>query len=97
LLPTSHFLSVIAIFHYFFSVFECVNVQYAVAPYLLSLPNPLTDLDEILHAYPHLFKEGFGAGLIPAPSPLRPGGGPETLKAEGHFFYKTKDVQQIAN
>jgi len=33
-------------------------------------PNPWTDLDEILYAHPHLSKEGFGAGLTPAPSLL---------------------------
>jgi len=32
-------------------------------------PNPGTDVDEILHAYPDLFKEGFGASLTPAPTP----------------------------
>jgi len=48
-------------------------------------PNPCTDLDEILHAPPHLSKEGFGPGLICTPSPLGPGG-PKTLKAEGHIF-----------
>jgi len=32
-------------------------------------PNPCTDLDEILHTHSHLSKEGFGTGLIPAPSP----------------------------
>jgi len=31
-------------------------------------PNPCTDLDEILHAHPHLSREGFGAGLTPPPS-----------------------------
>jgi len=31
--------------------------------------NPCTNLDEILHAYPYLSKEGFGGGLTPAPSP----------------------------
>jgi len=31
--------------------------------------NPCTNLDEILHAYPYLSKEGFGAGLTPAHSP----------------------------
>jgi len=29
-------------------------------------PNPCTDLAEILHAYLHLSKEGFGACLTPA-------------------------------
>jgi len=33
--------------------------------------NPCTDLNEILHTYPHLSKEGFG---------------PETLKAEEYIF-----------
>jgi len=33
-------------------------------------PNPCTDLAKILHAYPYLSKEGFGAGLTPAPSPI---------------------------
>jgi len=33
--------------------------------------NPCTDRDEILHPHPHLSKEGFGAGLSPAPSPFR--------------------------
>jgi len=37
-------------------------------------PNPCTDLDEILHAHPHLTKEGFGAVLIPALSTPWPGG-----------------------
>jgi len=32
-------------------------------------PNSCTDLDEILHTYPHLSKEGFGAGLTPTSSP----------------------------
>jgi len=49
-------------------------------------PNPCTDLDEILHAHPHLSKEGFGPGLIPAPSLPGPPAGLETLKAEGHIF-----------
>jgi len=48
-------------------------------------PNPCTDLDEILHAHPHLGKEGFGLDLTPAPSPPGPRG-LETLKAEGHIF-----------
>jgi len=47
-----------------------------------------------------MYKEGFGADLTPAPSPIW-AGRPETLKAEGHIFenclYKTKDVQQVAN
>jgi len=33
-------------------------------------PNPCTDRDEILHAYPNLSKEGSGAGLTPAPSSI---------------------------
>jgi len=37
-------------------------------------PNPFTDLDKILHHHPHLSKEGFGASLTPAPSPLGLGG-----------------------
>jgi len=46
-------------------------------------PNPCTDLDEILHTHPHhLCKEGFGLGLIPAPS-ASGHRGPETLKPEG--------------
>jgi len=42
-------------------------------------PNPCTDLDEIFHTYPHLFKEGFGAGLTPTLLSLTGPGGPETL------------------
>jgi len=37
-------------------------------------PNPCTNLDEILHALPHLFKVGFGAGLTPTPTTSVPGG-----------------------
>jgi len=37
-------------------------------------PNPCTNLDEIFHTHPHLSKEGFGAGLTPAPSCLGLGG-----------------------
>jgi len=37
-------------------------------------PNPHTHLDEILLTHPHMSKEGFGAGLTPAPSPPGPGG-----------------------
>jgi len=55
-------------------------------------PNPYTDLDEILHAHPHLSKEGFGAGLTPAPSPPGPRG-LETLKAEGHIFKMLSRLQ----
>jgi len=32
-------------------------------------PNPGTDLDEILHAHPHLSEEGFGARLNPTALP----------------------------
>jgi len=45
-------------------------------------PTPCTDLDEILHAHPHLSNEGFGLGLTPPPPNPGPGG-PETLKPEG--------------
>jgi len=48
-------------------------------------PNPCNDLDEILHAHPHLSKEGFGADLTPDPSTIW-ARGPETLKAEEHIF-----------
>jgi len=34
--------------------------------------NPCTDLDEILHAHPHLSKKGFGEVLTPTPTPWRP-------------------------
>jgi len=51
-------------------------------------PNPCTELDEILHAHPHLSKEGFGTGLSPAPP-----GGPKTLKAEGHIFKMVSRLQ----
>jgi len=44
-------------------------------------PNPCTNLDEILHAHPHLSVEGFGA-VLTTPGP----GQPKTLIAEGHFF-----------
>jgi len=44
-------------------------------------PNPCTNLDEILHAHPHLSKEGFGPGLTPPPHPLGLGGlKPQKLK-----------------
>jgi len=39
--------------------------------------NPRIDLNEKAHH--HLSKEGFGAGLTPAPSPTWAWGGPETL------------------
>jgi len=48
-------------------------------------PNPCTDLDEILHAHPHLFKEGFYAGLTP--HPLLPGNGSlKHLELKNRFF-----------
>jgi len=37
-------------------------------------PNPCTDPDEILHAHPHLSKEGFGVCLNPTAPPPRPRG-----------------------
>jgi len=33
-------------------------------------PNPCNNPDEVMHANPHLSKEGFGTGLTPAPSPI---------------------------
>jgi len=48
-------------------------------------PNPCTDLDEILHAHPHLPKEGFGTCLTPASAPLGLGGH-KILKAESDIF-----------
>jgi len=33
-------------------------------------PNYCTDLYEIFHTHPDRSKEGFGAGLTPAPSPI---------------------------
>jgi len=47
--------------------------------------NPWTDLDEIWHAHPHLFKEGFATSLTPAPSCPGPEGS-KTLNAERHIF-----------
>jgi len=47
------------------------------------------NLDEILHAHYHLFKEGFDAGLTPLP-PLGLGRGLKLLNL------KDKDVQQVA-
>jgi len=45
-----------------------------------------------LQAHLHLFKEGYGAALTPAP--LSPGpGGLETLKAEGHIFKMPSRLQ----
>jgi len=55
-------------------------------------PNPCTDHDEILHAYSHMPKEDFGAGLTPAPSPPGPGG-PKIPKAEGHTFKMLSRLQ----
>jgi len=52
-------------------------------------PNPCYDRDEILNTHLHLSKEGFGAGLILAPSHL----GLTFLKT----VYTTKDVHQVAN
>jgi len=64
-------------------------------------PNPCTDLDEILHAHPHLSKEGFSAGLTsPPPPPPWAWEGLKHLKLKDTFLktvYKTKDVQQVAN
>jgi len=37
-------------------------------------PNPCMDLEKILHAHPHLPKEGFGPGVTPASSSIGPGG-----------------------
>jgi len=47
--------------------------------------NPCMDLNEILHTYPHLSKEGYGAVLNPLPHPSGPRG-PETLEAEEHII-----------
>jgi len=30
-------------------------------------PNPITDLDEILHTHPHQYRKGFGADLTSTP------------------------------
>jgi len=60
---------------------------------IMEIQTHRTDLDEILHVQPHLYKEGFGAGLTPIPSPL-------FLKLKDTFLknvYETKDVQQVAN
>jgi len=43
------------------------------------------------HVHPHLSKEDFGAGLIPALFPLA--WGLETLKAEGHIFKMLSRLQ----
>jgi len=55
-------------------------------------PNSSTNLDEILHTYPYLSKEGFGPGLTSAPLPPGPWG-LETLKAEGHIFNMLSRLQ----
>jgi len=55
-------------------------------------PNPCTYLNEILHINLHLSKEGFGPGLITAPSSPGPWG-LETLKAEGHIFKMLSTLQ----
>jgi len=55
-------------------------------------PNPCTDLGEILHAHPHLSKEGLSPGLNPAHSPPGPGE-LETLKPEGHIFKMLSRLQ----
>jgi len=57
-------------------------------------PNPCTDCHEILHAYPHLCKEGFGAGLTPTPAPIL-AWRPETLKAEEHIFQNYLQNQKM--
>jgi len=57
-------------------------------------PKPCTDHDEILYAYPHLSKKGFGPGLTPAPSPPGPGR-LQTLKAEGDSIFKMLSRLQI--
>jgi len=57
-------------------------------------PNPFTNLDKILHAHPFLSKEGFGAGLTPANSPLGLGD-LKTLKAEGTHFWKLFTKQKM--
>jgi len=52
-------------------MFVCLSVCLSVGMWRANgSPNLCTDHDEILQAYPHLSKEGFGAGLTPAPSPL---------------------------
>jgi len=52
-------------------------------------PNPCTNLDEILHAHPHLSKV-----LVQVwPPPPHPLGGPKTLKAEGHIFKMLSRLQ----
>jgi len=59
-------------------MFDCLSWAYRCLFVCLSVgtwrgngnPNPCTYCAEILNAYPHLFKEVFGAGLIPPPHPL---------------------------
>jgi len=65
-------------------MFVCLSVCPSVGKWRANgNPNPCINHDEILHAYPHVSKEGFSAGLTPSP----PGtGGPKILKAEGHIF-----------
>jgi len=46
-------------------------------------PNPCTNLDEIFYAHPYLSKEGFGAGLTPAPLGL---GGSKPYKLKDTFL-----------
>jgi len=47
--------------------------------------NTCTNLEEILHTHPRLYKEGFGAVLtLHHPWPAVP----ETLKTEGNIFEK---------
>jgi len=53
-------------------------------------PNPCTDRDEILHAYPHLSKEGFGARLNPSALPPGQGG---LKQVEGHTFKMLSRLQ----
>jgi len=57
-------------------------------------PNPCNDLDETLHTHPHLFKEGFGAGLTPSTSLILVWG-PETLKAEEYAFFEKLFAKQM--
>jgi len=56
-------------------------------------PNPCTNRDEILLAYPHLSKESFWCSFDPHPLTPPGPGGPKILKT----VYKTKDIQQAAN
>jgi len=78
---------------YLLSIYIKMGVQKFVGMWRANgNPNPCTDLDEILHAHPHLSKEGFGRGLTPASYPLEPVG-PKTLKAEGHIFKMLSRLQ----